>query len=48
MEELNLWFEKYRPKKLDDCILTKKMKDIFQGYGYNIILIKIQIMIKEI
>ncbi len=32
MEELNLWFEKYRPKKLDDCILTKKMKDIFQGY----------------
>lgn len=32
MEELNLWFEKYRPKKLDDCILSKKMKDIFQGY----------------
>ena len=32
MEELNLWFEKYRPKRLDDCILSKKMKDIFQGY----------------
>ena len=32
MEELNLWFEKYRPKKLSDCILSKKMKDIFQGY----------------
>lgn len=32
MEELNLWFEKYRPKKLADCILSKKMKNIFQGY----------------
>lgn len=32
MEELNLWFEKYRPQNLDDCILTTKMKDIFRGY----------------
>lgn len=31
-DEINLWFEKYRPQKLEDCILPKAMLKIFQGY----------------
>ena len=31
-EEINLWFEKYRPQTLEDCILPKAMLKIFQGY----------------
>lgn len=30
--EVNLWFEKYRPSSLDECILPKAMLKIFQGY----------------
>jgi len=27
-----LWCEKYRPKKIDDCVLPKKIQDVFIGY----------------
>ena len=30
-----LWFEKYRPQKISDCILTSKQKKIFSGYIKN-------------
>ena len=30
--DVNLWFEKYRPSSLDECILPKTMMKIFQGY----------------
>ena len=31
MEHL-LWTEKYRPKKIDDCILPERLKKPFQEY----------------
>lgn len=27
-----IWTQKYRPKTIDDCILPKRLKDIFNGY----------------
>ena len=32
MIENTLWFEKYRPKKIEDCILTDNMKKTFKGF----------------
>ena len=32
MLENTLWFEKYRPKKIDDCILTDNMTKTFKGF----------------
>ena len=32
MLENTLWFEKYRPKKIDDCILTENMTKTFKGF----------------
>ena len=26
-----LWCEEYRPKKVDDCVLPKQLKDYFQS-----------------
>ena len=31
-EEISLWFEKYRPTTLDECVLPKAMMKIFKGY----------------
>ncbi len=28
----NLWVEKYRPKKIDDCILTSELKETFKQF----------------
>ncbi len=28
----NLWVEKYRPKKIDDCILTNELKETFKQF----------------
>ena len=30
MQDQFLWVEKYRPKKIDECILPKQLKDTFQ------------------
>lgn len=27
-----IWTEKYRPKTIDDCVLPKRLKDVFNGY----------------
>lgn len=32
MIENTLWFEKYRPKKIEDCVLPEKQKKIFKGF----------------
>jgi DNA polymerase III delta prime subunit len=32
MKEQFLWVEKYRPKKIQDCVLTQNLKDTFQEY----------------
>lgn len=31
-EDISLWFEKYRPSCLEECILPKAMMKIFKGY----------------
>ena len=31
-KEQFLWVEKYRPKKVADCILSAELKDTFSGY----------------
>ena len=28
----NLWVEKYRPRKIDDCILTNELKETFKQF----------------
>ena len=28
----NLWVEKYRPKQIDDCILTNELKETFKQF----------------
>ena len=28
----NLWVEKYRPKKIDDCILANELKETFKQF----------------
>ena len=35
MIENTLWFEKYRPKKISDCILSDRMMKIFKGFIKN-------------
>ena len=32
MIENTLWFEKYRPKKIEDCVLSDKMLKTFKGF----------------
>lgn len=32
MSESFLWVEKYRPKKISDCILPERLKNVFQEY----------------
>lgn len=32
MSEQYLWVEKYRPQKIDDCILPESLKETFRGY----------------
>ena len=32
MSDQFLWVEKYRPSKVDDCILTEDVKNIFKGF----------------
>ena len=32
-EDISLWFEKYRPSCLEECILPKAMMKIFKGYA---------------
>lgn len=32
MIENTLWFEKYRPKKIEDCVLSDKMTKTFKGF----------------
>ena len=32
MNESFLWVEKYRPQKIDDCILPERLKKVFQTY----------------
>ena len=32
MAEHMLWVEKYRPKKIEDCILTDELKKTFQEF----------------
>ena len=32
MKEHLLWVEKYRPQKIQDCILTDQLKETFQEY----------------
>ena len=31
MSEEYLWVEKYRPKKIEDCILLPELKEVFKG-----------------
>ena len=28
----NLWVEKYRPRKIEDCILTNELKETFKQF----------------
>lgn len=44
MREHTLWFEKYRPKTINECVLPPRLKDLFQsqvdkGEIQNMILI---------
>ena len=32
MNDVMLWVEKYRPSKIDDCILTDELKTTFQTF----------------
>lgn len=45
MREHSLWFEKYRPKTIRECVLPPRLKDLFQaqvdkGEIQNMILIR--------
>jgi len=31
-DEMFLWVEKYRPQKIDDCVLPQALKDTFRQY----------------
>jgi len=35
MNDNFLWVEKYRPRKIDDCVLPQAIKDVFQQYVGN-------------
>ena len=42
-----LWVEKYRPQKIDDCILPEAMKNTFKQYlaqGEQLVLVRLLLL----